>query len=136
MGGAVRFAMEKHIGDDGVRADVTVPTDVSSVARDGGDVSEAGASQKKKQSTAARDARAVPPFRRARVAAAAALDVPIPVELYDESRTSLQASLAVEASRGARGAAASLRPEARLGTPPPRSCSSGTSGRTAGRRFR
>ena len=36
--------------------------------------------------------------------AAAALDVPIPVELYDESRTSLQASLAVEASRGARGA--------------------------------
>jgi RNase H-fold protein (predicted Holliday junction resolvase) len=46
--------------------------------------------------------------------AAAALDVPIPVELYDESRTSLQASLAVEASRGARGAAASLRPEARL----------------------
>ena len=45
---------------------------------------------------------------------AAALDVPIPVELYDESRTSLQAGLAVEASRGARGAAASLRPEARL----------------------
>ena len=40
--------------------------------------------------------------------AAAALDVPIPVELYDESRTSLQAGLAVEASRGARGAAASL----------------------------
>ena len=44
--------------------------------------------------------------------AAAALDVPIPVELYDESRTSLQAGLAVEASRGARGAAASLGPAA------------------------
>ena len=35
--------------------------------------------------------------------AAAALDVPIPVELYDESRTSLQAGLAVEASRGRAG---------------------------------
>ena len=114
---AVRFAMEKHIGDDGVRADVTVPTDVSSVARDGGDVPKAGASQKKKKknSRPPRETHVLCRRFAERVAdAAAALDVPIPVELYDESRTSLQASLAVEASRGARGAAASLRPEARL----------------------
>ena len=114
---AVRFAMEKQIGDDGVRADVTVPTDVSSVARDGGDVPKAGASQKKKKknSRPPRETHVLCRRFAERVAdAAAALDVPIPVELYDESRTSLQASLAVEASRGARGAAASLRPEARL----------------------
>ena len=114
---AVRFAMEKHIGDDGVRADVTVPTDVSSVARDGGDVPKAGASQKKKKknSRPPRETHVLCRRFAERVAdAAAALDVPIPVELYDESRTSLQASLAVEASRGARGAAASLRPEASL----------------------
>ena len=47
--------------------------------------------------------------------AAAALDVPIPVELYDESRTSLQAGLAVEVSRGRAGrAAAGLKRHAHL----------------------
>ena len=122
---AVRFAMEKQrtIGVDGVpSSDVTVAgADVSSVAcDDGGDVSEAGASErqktfKKKNSRPPRRMHVLCRRFAERVAdAAAALDVPIPVELYDESRTSLQAGLAVEASRGARGAAASLRPEARL----------------------
>lgn len=107
---AVRFAMEKHgetiHRDDGVREDVTV-------------LSEAGArkqnEKKKKNSRPPREMHVLCRRFAERVAdAAAALDVPIPVELYDESRTSLQAGLAVEASRGARGAAASLRPEASL----------------------
>ena len=105
---AVRFAMEKQRTihrDDGVREDVTV-------------LSEAGARKQKKKKKNSRPPREMHVLCRRfaeRVAdAAAALDVPIPVELYDESRTSLQAGLVVEASRGARGAAASLRPEARL----------------------
>ena len=105
---AVRFAMEKRRTihrDDGVREDVTV-------------LSEAGARKQKKKKKNSRPPREMHVLCRRfaeRVAdAAAALDVPIPVELYDESRTSLQAGLVVEASRGARGAAASLRPEARL----------------------
>ena len=105
---AVRFAMEKQRTihrDDGVREDVTV-------------LSEAGArkqKEKKKNSRPPREMHVLCRRFAERVAdAAAALDVPIPVELYDESRTSLQAGLAVEASRGARGAAASLRPEASL----------------------
>lgn len=106
---AVRFAMEKQRTihrDDGVREDVTV-------------LSEAGArkqnEKKKKNSRPPREMHVLCRRFAERVAdAAAALDVPIPVELYDESRTSLQAGLAVEASRGARGAAASLRPEASL----------------------
>ena len=108
---AVRFAMENQRTiidnrDDGVREDVTV-------------LSEAGArkqnEKKKKNSRPPREMHVLCRRFAERVAdAAAALDVPIPVELYDESRTSLQAGLAVEASRGARGAAASLRPEASL----------------------
>ena len=105
---AVRFAMEKQRTihrDDGVREDVTV-------------LSEAGARKQKKKKKNSRPPREMHVLCRRfaeRVAdAAAALDVPIPVELYDESRTSLQAGLVVEASRGARGAAASLRPEASL----------------------
>lgn len=105
---AVRFAMEKRRTinrDDGVREDVTV-------------LSEAGARKQKKKKKNSRPPREMHVLCRRfaeRVAdAAAALDVPIPVELYDESRTSLQAGLVVEASRGARGAAASLRPEASL----------------------
>lgn len=106
---AVRFAMEKQRTihrDDGVRENVTV-------------LSEAGArkqnEKKKKNSRPPREMHVLCRRFAERVAdAAAALDVPIPVELYDESRTSLQAGLAVEASRGARGAAASLRPEASL----------------------
>jgi len=105
---AVRFAMEKQRTihrDDGVREDVTV-------------LSEAGARKQKKKKKNSRPPRETHVLCRRfaeRVAdAAAALDVPIPVELYDESRTSLQAGLVVEASRGARGAAASLRPEASL----------------------
>ena len=57
--------------------------------------------------------------------------MPIPVELYDESRTSLQASLAVEASRGARGAAASSAPKRASTTSPPRLLGA-TSGTAAG----
>lgn len=106
---AVRFAMENQRTihrDDGVRENVTV-------------LSEAGArkqnEKKKKNSRPPREMHVLCRRFAERVAdAAAALDVPIPVELYDESRTSLQAGLAVEASRGARGAAASLRPEASL----------------------
>ena len=105
---AVRFAMDKQRTihrDDGVREDVTV-------------LSEAGARKQKKKKKNSRPPREMHVLCRRfaeRVAdAAAALDVPIPVELYDESRTSLQAGLVVEASRGARGAAASLRPEASL----------------------
>ncbi len=105
---AVRFAMENQRTihrDDGVRENVTV-------------LSEAGArkqKEKKKNSRPPREMHVLCRRFAERVAdAAAALDVPIPVELYDESRTSLQAGLAVEASRGARGAAASLRPEASL----------------------